>query len=81
MIESWLGRPGSSIVAFAALGVDVQITDELLRVSCGIAALSGLHYSVAVLTDGVYRAEFLQELTEDLQAVFADREHYLALRR
>ncbi len=81
VIESWVGDRGSSLLAFELAGVDVRITEELLRVAGGIATLSGLYYSVAVLTDAVYREEFLQELTEDLQAVFADRARYLALRR
>jgi hypothetical protein len=36
---------------------------------------------VAVLTDSTYREEFLEELTGDLRAVFADRARYLELRR
>ena len=60
--------------------VDFRVTVELLRVSAGIAALSGLYYSVAVLTDATYREEFLEELTDDLRAVFADRARYLELR-
>jgi hypothetical protein len=35
---------------------------------------------VAVLTDSTYREEFLEELTDDLRAVFADRARYLELR-
>ena len=61
--------------------IDVRVTVELLRVSAGIAALSGLYYSVAVLTDSTYREEFLEELTGDLRAVFADRARYLELKR
>jgi hypothetical protein len=80
VIESWIGVRGSSLLAFGLAGVDVRITEELLRVACGIATLSGLYYSVAVLTDAVYRDEFLRELTEDLQAVFTDRARYLDLR-
>ena len=49
--------------------------------SAGIAALSGLYYSVAVLTDTTYREEFLEELIGNLRTVFADRARYLELRR
>lgn len=73
VIESWVGVRGSSLLAVELAGVEVRVTEELLRVAAGIAALSGLYYSVAVLTDGVYREEFLDELTEELQVVFADR--------
>ena len=80
VIESWTGTEGSQVVALELLGVDGRITVELLRVSTGIAALSGLYYSVAVLTDSTYREEFLDDLTGGLREVFADRARYLELR-
>ena len=81
VIESWTGTLGRQIFALSLGDIDVRVTVELLRVSAGIAALSGLYYSVAVLTDSTYREEFLEELTGDLRAVFADRARYLELRR
>ena len=80
MIESWTGTDGRQILSLNLGDIDVRVTVELLRVSAGIAALSGLYYSVAVLTDSTYREEFLEELTGDLRAVFADRARYLELR-
>jgi hypothetical protein len=80
VIESWTGTRGRQIFALGLGDIDVRVTVELLRVSAGIAALSGLYYSVAVLTDSTYREEFLEELTGDLRAVFADRARYLELR-
>jgi hypothetical protein len=79
VIEAWLGTRGDQVVRVDLLGVDVSLTVELLRVSAGIAALSGLYYSVAVLTDSTYREEFLEELTGELRDVFADRARYLEL--
>ena len=81
VIESWTGTPGRQILFLNLGDIDVRVTVELLRVSAGIAALSGLYYSVAVLTDSTYREEFLEELTRELRAVFADRARYLELRR
>jgi hypothetical protein len=81
VIESWTGTRGRQIFALSLGDIDVRVTVELLRVSTGIAALSGLYYSVAVLTDSTYREEFLEDLTGDLRAVFADRARYLELRR
>jgi hypothetical protein len=81
VIESWTGTRGQQILWLNLGDIDVRVTVELLRVSAGIAALSGLYYSVAVLTDSTYREEFLDELTGDLRAVFADRARYLELRR
>ena len=73
VIGTWIGhRP--TLVA-EVLGV--EISHELLRVSGAIAAFSGLYYAIAVLTDSVYRAEFVGELTEELRASFSDRADYL----
>jgi len=80
VIESWTGTDGRQILSLHLGDIDVRVTFELLRVSAGIAALSGLYYSVAVLTDSTYRQEFLEELTDDLRTVFADRALYLDLK-
>jgi hypothetical protein len=81
VVESWTGSAGREVLSLTLGDLDVRVTVELLRVSAGIAALSGLYYSVAVLTDSTYREEFLDELTSDLRDVFADRARYLELRR
>jgi len=49
-------------------------------VSGAIAAFSGLYYAIAVLTDSVYRAEFLEELEQSLRETFVARADYLRLR-
>jgi len=79
IIESWLGVPASCGVR----GLRRQGTRHggALRVAGGVAALSGLYFSVALMTNSAYREEFLDELTEELRVVFADRARYLALRR
>jgi hypothetical protein len=81
VIGAWLGTRGEQVLQVDLLGVNVSLTVELLRVSTGIAVLSGLYYSVAVLTDSTYREEFLEELTGELREVFADRARYLATPR
>jgi len=80
LIQSWTGTRGEPLLWLDLGDVNLRVTVELLRVSAGIAALSGLYYSVAVLTDNTYREEFLEELTGDLRTVFADRARYLELR-
>jgi hypothetical protein len=80
VINAWTGSEGRQILAVHVAGVDVRLTVETVRVSAGIAALSGLYYSVAVLTDSTYREEFLEEVTGGLRDVFADRARYLELR-
>jgi hypothetical protein len=80
VLDAWLGHRGHEIFQITVLGVDVRPTEELLRVSAAIAALSGLYYAIAVLTDATYREEFLDEVTGDMRLTFAARTEYLALR-
>jgi hypothetical protein len=77
--ESWLGERGSSLASLDLLGERVDVTEELLRVAGGVAALSGLYYAIALLTDATYREEFLSGLTHQMRATFAARAEYRAL--
>jgi hypothetical protein len=73
VLEAWIQTRGQH-VGPRGLGLTV----ELLRVSAMIAALSGLYYAIAVLTDSTYREEFLEEITTELRDTFAARGEYLA---
>jgi hypothetical protein len=68
------------LVAFHLFGERAVITEELLRVSGGVAAFSGLYYTIAVLTDSTYREEFLEELTAEMRETFSARVEYLRRR-
>jgi hypothetical protein len=61
-------------------GEEARVTIELLEVSGGLAAFSGLYYAIAVLTDSVYREEFLAELESSMRETFRARTEYLRLR-
>ena len=78
--ESWIGSAGDSLVTLDILGERVDVTAELLRVSGGIAALSGLYYAIAVLTDATYREQFLDRMGDEMRATFRARAEYLKLR-
>jgi hypothetical protein len=80
VLDAWLGHAGHALVDWTVAGVRIRPTEELLRVATAIAALSGLYYAIAVLTDSTYREEFLDEVTGDMRKTFADRSRYLALR-
>jgi hypothetical protein len=80
VMKSWVGDAGDAVVAVDALGTRLRITEELLRVSAGIASLCGLYYSIAVLTDSTYREEFRTELEAELRDTFAARAEYVAVR-
>ncbi len=78
VVEAWTTHPPTSALSLDALGLDTSISRELLHVSGAIAALSGLYYAIAVLTDGTYREEFLSELTGEMRSSFALRAQYLS---
>jgi hypothetical protein len=78
--EQWLGTGGNALVTLHVFGQDARITEELLRVTGAVAGLSGLYYAIAVFTDATYRDQFLDRLSEDMRAVFAERAEYLQAR-
>lgn len=78
-MESWIGTKGTTLWVMADLGAPLLLTEELLRVALAIGALSGVYFAISVLTDGSYREEFLDELTEQMAQTFAARSAYLAL--
>jgi hypothetical protein len=78
--DSWIGNPGNTLIELDLLGERIQVTEELLRVSVGIAAVSGLYYAIAVLTDATYREQFLDRMGAEMRETFRARAEYLDLR-
>ena len=78
--ESWIETAGNVLFTLDVFGEPIEVTEELLRVSGGIAAFSGLYYAIAVLTDSTYREEFLDEITEEMGETFRARAEYLEAR-
>ncbi len=78
--SDWIGSPGDTVFAFDFLGENFQVTEELLRVSGGLAAFSGFYFAISMLTDSTYREEFLSELTSEMRESFTERAEYLKLR-
>lgn len=78
--DAWIGMQGNELLTLHLLGEDARITEELLRVAGAVAGLSGLYYAIAVLTDATYRDQFLDRLSDDMRAVFAERAQYLERR-
>ena len=77
VLESWIGTAGHMVLDETVAGVHVRLTEELLRVASGIAAVSGVYYAIAMLTDATYRAEFLEEVTGEMRETFRLRAEYL----
>ncbi len=67
------------LITLRVFGHQGVITAELLRVSGAIAAFTGLYFAISMLTDDVYRREFLGELTAEMRESFAARAAYLKL--
>ena len=81
VLESWIGSGGHVLVTIDAFGHKGIVTEELLRVSGAIAAFTGLYFAISMLTDEVYRREFLDGLTAEMRDTFKARAEYLQLRR
>jgi ABC-type arginine transport system permease subunit len=75
----WTGSAGHVLVTLRVLGERFEITQELLRVSAGLAAFSGFYFAIAMLTDSTYREEFLETVTSEMRASFNARAEYLKL--
>lgn len=80
VLEAWLGHDGHAVLRFGFLGRDLQLTAELLKISAFLASFSGLYFTVVLVTDSTYRAEFFDEILAELRQTFAVRAVYLRAR-
>jgi hypothetical protein len=78
--EDWTGSAPNALLEFDLFGHDAILSEELLRVAGTIAAFTGLYFAISMLTDDVYRREFLEELTAEMRESFCERAEYLRLR-
>ena len=76
----WIGGPGDLIGELALGDANLYLTWELVRVAGAIAAFTGLYFTISMLTDDVYRREFLEELSSEMRESFCERAEYLRLR-
>jgi hypothetical protein len=85
VVSEWAQKPADPIWTIDVLGGGphqrIVVTEQLLRAAFGIAAFSGLYYSVAMLIDATYRDEFMQELTDQMRSTFHVRTEYLEARK
>jgi len=72
--EAWTGGQ------IHALPVADNLSVELVQVSIFLAAFSGLYFTVTVLTDDTYRAQFFTGAMSELDQAVGVRAAYLALR-
>ena len=85
VVAEWTQKTADPVWTIDVLGGGphqrIVVTEQLLRAAFGIAAFSGLYYSVAMLIDATYRDEFMGELTDQMRSTFAVRKEYLTLRQ
>jgi hypothetical protein len=81
IMQQWIGTEGKELWQADLFGeVPLLLTRELVEVAGAIAAFTGLYFAISMLTDDVYRREFLEELTSEMRQSFRDRAEYLRLR-
>jgi MFS family permease len=80
LIEGWIKGTPDVLFGFELGGRQAQLTVELLRVATAIASFTGLYFAISMMTDDLYRREFLDRITDEMKQTFARRAAYLALR-
>src|SRR5882757_8674293 len=76
----WGIETGSWSHEFTLLNHPLLISAALVKVAVGIANFTGLYYSISLMTDATYRTDFLDNVSDELRELFADRAQYLELR-
>jgi hypothetical protein len=75
-LGEWLGRTPEQLSPLSVAGN--HLTRELLVGAGMVAAVAGLQFTVAALTDATYREEFYSDVTRDLRTALAARTLYRA---
>jgi hypothetical protein len=75
-LRTWIGHAPQEISPWGVAGN--QVSRELLICAGLVAAIAGLQFTIAALTDATYREEFYADVTRDLRTALAARTLYLA---
>ena len=78
-VSSWTTHPADVFFEFTLAGREAAMTRELLRVATAIASFTGLYFAISMLTDDLYRREFLSRITDEMKQTFVRRIEYLKL--
>lgn len=82
-IASWTGLAPDALhvlVSFHLGGRELVVTEPTLRVAGFVTAFAGLQFTMNLLTDPLYRAEFRSEVVGEIRQAFAVRAVYLRAR-
>lgn len=77
IVESWTGASPRVLVSLEMAGRSLLLTEELVAVAAFLASFSGLYFTVYALTDPTYRAEFYEQVVDEVRQAFAVRAVYL----
>jgi hypothetical protein len=80
LIQGWINGAPDVLFGFPLGGREAELTVELLRVATAIASFTGLYFAISMMTDDLYRREFLDRITDEMKQTFTRRAEYLALR-
>lgn len=76
-IALWTGHPAHGLGwSPTVYGHEILVSRELLVTAAFVAAVSGLQFAIAAVTDSTYRQEFYQRLTVELRTALAVRALY-----
>ncbi len=81
VVAAWLGDAigEGELARWVWFGRELRITRALLHVSGFLGALSGFYFTVYVITDSTYRAEFFTEIVGEVRESLAVRNVYLSI--
>lgn len=80
LVGGWIHEPANVLFGFRIGDREAQVTTELLRVAAALASFTGLYFAISMLTDDLYRREFLSQITDEMKVTFRMRAEYLRLR-
>lgn len=81
ILGSWVGGGGETLLRVRLGDGYALITVELIRVAGALAAFTGLYFTISMLTDSLYREEFMERISEEFRRVFRLRHDYLEARK
>lgn len=77
VMEAWGISGGGWVQPLQIAGeTDLRISQTLLRVSVAIATFTGLYYAISVLTDSLYRDDFIEDMAIKMRDVNTHRVRY-----
>lgn len=79
LVTVWIKVPADQLFSFRLGGREAELTVELLKVAAAIASFTGLYFAISMLTDDLYRREFLTRITDEMKLTFTRRTAYLEL--